>query len=318
MDWTRGRAPAPMPVAVSLSAAVPATATARRLLQVAAAAALCVALALLGGCSALRLGYHQADWVAFRWLDNYADFDDAQAARVREALKSWLAWHRRTQLADYAEFLMRVDAEVPADTSAERVCALWGEVRTRVDRSVAQALPAIADIGRTLKPAQLAHIEQRYAKTEAEFREEYMQQNPARRRDDALERLVDRAESFYGDLDAQQKERLERWVAESPFDPGMTLAERRRRQQDALQTLRRLIVEPDSAAGRSQIQAWIERFGRSPREAHRLYAERVLQHNCKVTADLHNRATAAQRQYLSKKLRGWAADLRALASETAD
>jgi hypothetical protein len=83
-----------------------------------------------------------------------------------------------------------------------------------------------------------------------------------------------------------------------------------------LQTLRRVIVEPDSAAGRSQIQAWIERLG-GRRARHRPSAERVLQHNCRLTADSPHRATA-QRQHLSKKLRGWAADLRALANETVD
>ncbi|HEX7438912.1 MAG TPA: DUF6279 family lipoprotein, partial [Caldimonas sp.] len=85
-------------------------------------AALCLLLGLLGGCSALRLGYGQADALAFRWLDSYADFDGPQALRVREALASWFTWHRRTQLADYADALTRLDAEVLADTTPERVC----------------------------------------------------------------------------------------------------------------------------------------------------------------------------------------------------
>ena len=293
-------------------------AVASRLQRASLIAALCLALVLAGGCSALRLGYNQADWVAFRWFDSYADFDEAQAAHARAALKSWFAWHRRTQLTDYADLLAKIDAEVPADTSAERVCALWGEVRARVDRSVTEALPAIADIARTLKPAQLAHIEQKYAKSEAEFRDEYMQADPARRRGEALQRLIDRAETFYGDLDPLQKERLERSLADSPFDPGMTLAERRRRQQDALQTLRQLTAErADGAAARAQIRGWFQRFERSPRELHRQYAERVVQYNCRLTAELHNSASAAQRGHLSKRLRGWAADLRVLAAETA-
>ena len=115
-------------------------ASSQRLLRAAMTAALCVALAVLGGCSALRLGYNQADWVAFRWLDSYADFEDAQAVRVREAIKSWFAWHRKTQLADYADLLLRIDAEVPNDTSAERVCHWWGAIRARIDRSVTRGV----------------------------------------------------------------------------------------------------------------------------------------------------------------------------------
>lgn len=282
-------------------------------------AALCVALSLLGGCSALRLGYNQADWVAFRWLDSYADFDDAQAARVREALRSWFAWHRRTQLADYADLLLRIDAEVPADTSAERVCGWWGAVRARIDRGVTEALPAIAEVALTLKPAQFGHIEQRYAKSEVEFREEYMQSDPSRRSKESVKRVAGRSEWLYGDLDPFQQERIARWVAESPFDPNLTLDERRRRQQDALQTLRRLAGEPvDSATARAQIMGWLQRFNRSPREPHRLYAERVMQHNCRLAADLHNSTSPAQRQVASKKLRAWVADLRALLADAGE
>jgi len=291
----------------------------RDLRRAARFAALALVLALLAGCSALRLGYNQADWMAFRWFDSYADFDQEQAIRARAAIRSWFAWNRKTQLADYADLLQRIDAEVSADTSAERVCGWWRAVRVRIDRSVTEALPAIADIGRTLQPAQIEHIEQRYAKSEAEFRDEYMQPDPERRRREAVQRTIDLAESAYGDLEPAQKERLARAVAESPFDPAMSLAERRRRQQDALQTLRGLAAgAPDATAARAQIRSWLQRYERSPVDAHRLYAERVIQHNCRVAADLHNTASAAQRQNLSKKLRGWVADLRELASEAAD
>jgi len=45
---------------------------------------------LLSGCGvALRLGYNQGPSLAFRWLDGYAEFDDAQSLRVRGALDEW-------------------------------------------------------------------------------------------------------------------------------------------------------------------------------------------------------------------------------------
>ena len=72
-------------------------------------AALLLVLAALSGCGmALKLGYGQGSALAFRWLDGYADFDDAQSLRVRAALDEWFAWNRRTQLPDYADALSRV------------------------------------------------------------------------------------------------------------------------------------------------------------------------------------------------------------------
>ena len=254
--------------------------------------------------------------VGVRRLDGYADFDDAQSLRVREEIAAWFAWNRRTQLIDYADLLLRIDAEVLADTSPERVCGWWSAVRTRYDRAVQHAVPAIADVAAMLKPAQFESIERRYAKANADFRNDFMQRDLATRISESARRVIDRAESAYGDLDPFQRERIERWVADSPFDPQLSFDERRRRQQDALQTLRRLAGEPlDGVKAEAQIQGWLQRLDRSPREAHRAYAERVVQHNCRVAANIHNSTSPAQRRIASQKLRGWAADLRMLATD---
>ena len=287
--------------------------------RIASLAMALVALAVLGGCSALRVGYNQADWLAYRWIDNYAGFDDAQAMRAREAITLWFAWNRKTQLTDYADLLLRIDADIGADTTAERVCGYWSAVRTRIDRSVEQAVPAIADMAATLKPAQFEIMEKRYAKTNADFRDEYLQSDLALRAGEALKRVVSRSESLYGDLDEFQRERVERWMAESPFDPVLFNDERKRRQQDALQTLRRVAAQPaDSAAARALIRGWIQRVTRSPREPYRAYADSLQHHNCRLAANIHNSTSPGQRKAASKKLRAWAADLRTLATEAAE
>ena len=287
--------------------------------RIASLALALVALAFLGGCSALRVGYNQADWLAYRWIDNYIGFDDAQAVRAREAIAQWFAWNRKTQLTDYADLLLRIDADINADTTAERVCGYWSAVRARIDRSVEQAVPAIADIAATLKPAQFEMMEKRYAKTNADFRDEYLQSDLALRAGEALKRVISRSESLYGDLDEFQRERVERWMADSPFDPVLFNDERRRRQQDALHTLRRVAAQPaDRAAARALIRGWIQRVVRSPREPYRAYADGLQHHNCRLAANIHNSTTPGQRKVASKKLRAWAADLRTLATETAE
>ena len=74
---------------------------------------------LLSGCGlALRLGYNQGPSLALSWLDGYAEFDDAQTLRVRAALDEWFAWHRRTQLPDYADVLARARSELQGSATA--------------------------------------------------------------------------------------------------------------------------------------------------------------------------------------------------------
>ena len=288
----------------------------RPLLRAAIIAALSAVLVLVSGCSAIGLVYKQADSFAFRWLDRYADFDDAQSLRVRDAIAAWFSWHRRTQLPDYADFLTGVEADVLSDTTAERVCALWGEVRSRIDRGLDQAMPAIVDVAMSLKPAQLTSIDQRFAKTNGEYRDDHMQADPVKRSRETVKRVANRAEWLYGDLGTVQRERIGQSVSESPFDADLAYDERRKRQQDALQTLRRVADgSMHESTARAEIGAWLQRVERSPRENYRTYGQRLVQHNCRMAADLHNSTTLVQRQFASKKLKGWASDLRALAAE---
>jgi hypothetical protein len=301
---------------ITMSSAKPVVAMRRPLLRVAIIAALCAAFASLSGCSAIRLAYGQADSLVFRWLDRYADFDGPQTLRVRSALDDWFAWHRRTELPGYADLLSRVEAEVMADTTPARVCALWAEVRQRIDRAVEQALPPIVEIAATLKPVQFASIDERYAKSNAEYRDEFMHADPVKRKRETVKRIAGRAEWLYGDIPRAQRERIAASLGEAPLDPELAYQERRRRQQDALQTLRRVADGTWSEAiARAEVRAWVQRIERSPREAYRAQSERAIQHNCRVAADLHNGTSEAQRQVASKKLRGWASELRMLAAE---
>ena len=103
---------------ITMSSAKSVVAMPRPLLRAAIIAALAAVLVLVSGCSAIGLVYKQADTLAFRWLDRYADFDDAQSLRVRESIAAWFSWHRRTQLPDYADLLTGVEADVLADTTA--------------------------------------------------------------------------------------------------------------------------------------------------------------------------------------------------------
>lgn len=268
---------------------------------------------LLGACSALRFGYNQADELAYWWLDGYLDFNEAQTPRVRDALAQWHGWHRRTQLPDYAALLARARAEALAPTTPERVCQWWDDVRVRVDAAFDRAVPASAELMLSLTPDQLRHIERRYAKSNDEFRADFLQSDPVERRQESTRRAIERAESFYGRLDEPQRARIAKTVAESPFDAELWFAERRRRQHDALQMLRRLKPEaagPDQA--QAALRAYYEHALRSPRSEYARYAQALTQYNCSAAANLHNSVTPAQRAVLVGKLKGWEADIRSL------
>ena len=272
-------------------------------------------LTLCAGCSALRIGYSTAPDIVYWWLDGYVDLNAAQTVRVREAIAQWFAWNRRSQLPDVAALLARAKVEVLSDTTPRRVCEWQADLTGRARTAFERIAPAAADLMLTLTPAQWQVLERRYAKNNDEFRQDYLQPDLQERAKQTLKRAVDRAETLYGTLDAAQRARMAEILSHSPFDPELWLTERRHRQQDMLQMLRRLSGE---GAGREQaveaLQGYVRSLELSPRETYRQYDEQLAAFNCAAVAKLHNATTVAQRQSAAQRLNGWEEDLRAIAA----
>ena len=277
---------------------------------------LCAALLAVAGCSFVRLGYNQGPELAYWWLDRHADFDAAQTPRVRDALAAWFAWNRREQLPDYARLLARAQNEIQAPLSADQVCAWIDEGRSRARIAVERAVPAIAEIAVTLAPRQIEHIERRQAKANAQYREESLQPDPAKRARAWLERSVERAEMLYGKLDAAQRERLADALARSPYDAERAYAQRRRSQQEAMQILRQAAEGASRAATQEALAAYAQRLQRPPADADEArHAGQVTRYSCVTSAALHNNTSPEQRRHASDKLAEWGGDVRLLAAE---
>ncbi|MBI3368966.1 MAG: hypothetical protein HY021_11130, partial [Burkholderiales bacterium] len=174
-------------------------------------------VSMLAGCSALRLTYNQGPTLAYWWLDGYIDFTSDQAPRVRASLDSWFSWHRATQLPDYAEQLATLQAEAVDNITPAQVCR-WTELaQQRANTAFEYALPALAQLARSLTTAQIDHLERRYAKGDAEAAHDFLQPDLVERRRAAFKRTLERAEDFYGTLDVAQRKLLADALAESPF-----------------------------------------------------------------------------------------------------
>jgi hypothetical protein len=266
----------------------------------------------LGACSALRFVYNQGSQWAYWWLDGYVDFTEDQEPRVREALDNWFAWHRRTQLTDYAALLEQARSQVQQDTTPAQVCSWVEPFSRRLDDAMEAAVPGIANIAHTLRPEQLSYFEQRLAKVRRELRDDYLQDDPDDRREAAVKRTVERIETLYGRLDRRQRESVARLVAASPWNPERWVAMRDRRARDTLATLRTLArPDTDPAQARELVRAWLNRSLEpvAPDDETRRYQEEVDAYNCKFAAEVHNMTTPAQRKTATEKIQNWRQDL---------
>ena len=271
--------------------------------------------ALVSACSAVKAGYGQAPTLAYFYLDGYADFTDAQSLQVKADLNRLQAWHRKTQLPAYADVLQKLQPLMQTNITPAQACTVAQDVRRKVVAVASQAEPALTAFASSLQPEQLQSMQRKFARGNADYRKDFIDATPAAIRSKRYEQAVSRAERLYGPLDNQQLKRIGQLVEQSSFNAAVAYAERLRRQQDTLKTLRTL-PGANPAAARAELQALIERAFESPDAAYRDYLEKITQESCRSIAEMHNSTSPAQRQKAFSVLKGYEQDLRTLASQS--
>ena len=271
---------------------------------------------LLQACSAMKLVYNSAPDVMYWWLDAYVDFDEAQSLRLRGDLAQYQQWHRRNELPRYADALQRAVQRMPGPLTAEQVCAFAEETRANIDRLAVQAEPAAAELALTMKPAQFEQMARKYARTNADYRKLWLEGTPQERAKKRFDKMLDDVEVVYGALAEPQHAVLREQLALSPVDAQASYAERLRRQQDLMDTLRRIATDkPTLPVARELLRGVAQRALRTGPPAYRAYADAQLRAGCAGFAALHNSTTPAQRERAVQRLQGYERDFRALAAQ---
>ena len=268
---------------------------------------------LLAGCSTLRLGYDRGPLLARWWLDRYVEFDDAQLPAVKAGLGQWFAWHRATQMPDYAQLLARLREEAGQGATAEQMCRWGEELRRRAVVATEALLPQAAGIAPLLTPAQIDELQARLDKRNAELRRKVVQPRAEERRRESVKRTVQRIEDFYGRLEPVQRQLVAASLEASPFDADAWLAQRESQQRELITALRRLQAErADRERALAVLRGLHARLTEPAPADPQSYAQRLLRHNCEFAARLHNSTSAAQRQHLRDKIGHWETDVRVL------
>ncbi|MFS2099884.1 DUF6279 family lipoprotein [Variovorax sp. Varisp85] len=274
-----------------------------------------LAAAALGACSAIKLAYNNLPTVSYWRLDAYLDFNGAQTPKVRDELEQLLAWHRQNELPRIASLLQEAQALAPGEVTPAQVCAMTDRIRERLLAVTERAEPAGTELALSLSESQLQQLERKYAKINAEYRKGWLERTPAQVQEKRYDRALDRAEDFYGRLTDEQRDLLKQQAAQSVFDPRLTDAERRRRQQDALAVLRGFVAgKPSPAEARAALHDYIQRIAEPPPGPWRDQQQALLQEGCRNTAALHNSTTASQRAQAVRRLQAYQEDLRQLAA----
>ena len=270
---------------------------------------------LLAACSQLQLGYNNADTVIAYSLDSYLDLDDEQERLARGSIGALHRWHRATQLPGYARLLDDAQRKVAGPLTAADVLEFNAGARRALTAIGEQAAPDLAKLALTLKPAQVERLAEKLARDTSKARRELVRFAGAESVEQRVDRAVEQAEDWLGSVTPAQRAMIRASLERRPDAQEAWMAERERRSRELVAVMARIRAEqPPPATATDWLRDYFAQLA-APREAERrdrLAAYR--QENAELVAQLVNSATPAQRAALAKRLRGYAADLNALAA----
>lgn len=278
----------------------------------------CAALlvAVLAACSAVSTSYNNAPFLITWWADSYFDLDGDQEAALKEGVRNLRAWHR-TQLPEYARALsevqLRVGRPVGQPIETADVAWLFGESQKQMRRLVEHAAPEAAALAGCLRADNIAALQKKMAKKNAEFEEDYITATLEKRQDKRYERVLAEAERWYGSFNREQKKKIHAMTDLLPGNYPLVLEDRRRRQAELVTILTAAV---DKSVPTPEIARRLARWadfeqGRTP--AFQEYAARYKREMEKLFAGVANLADAGQRETAMKNVGEYMDQFNALA-----
>jgi len=173
-----------------------------------------VALALaLVACSRIDLAYRNLDRLVPWSLGDYLDMNRDQKVLLDERLRQHLAWHCKTQLPSYLDWLDRVRAMVAEDQVTDQALQQrTREAREAIGRVAEEITPSATELLRGMSDAQVAEMREAFRDDISERQKQYVDTPLPKQIARRAERMEKRLTPWLGELNAAQRLRVLSWT----------------------------------------------------------------------------------------------------------
>jgi hypothetical protein len=273
---------------------------------------LAAAIALIAGCSMMRLGYGHLDAYAAWKANQYFDLDAAQRADFLRRFDRLHEWHRHEELPDYARFLGETRARLERPIAREDVEWFIEGVKSRYARIVSHAVDDAAALLYTVTPAQLETLQREWDEDNRRFVREYRLNGSSEEiRRARARRTLEQVREWTGRLDTDQEKRITVLTDALPLVEKLRYEDRLRRQREFLQLVRER--GEDRARFAATLRAWLIDWdkGRAPEYARR-YREWLAQRE-QMIVEIERMLKPHQRTLVLTRLQRYVEDFTRLA-----
>jgi hypothetical protein len=273
-------------------------------------------MALLTACSTIRFTYNHGDTLMYWWLNAYLDLDSDQSDWVKKDIDNLFQWHRSTQLRDYAGLLSKMQRQLgDGSVTQEELLSDYRDIKARTELLAFKALPQLADLAMSVKPDQIAQMEQKFAKNNDKFRKEFMSGSVDDQKKARFKKAMDQLQLWFGSFSRDQEAQLRRASDARPLDNDVFLQERQLRQKKIVALLRRvhdqkLNKEQTMSAIHDLLRDFFDRMEAPDRKA---FYDAYVNNTANFILTAIKLTTPQQKQHAQQRMQGWINDFNALA-----
>lgn len=259
----------------------------------------------LAGCSTVRVGYNQLDWLIPVWFQSYVPLTEEQEVRLRQHTDELIAWHCRTQLSRYATWLRQVNADFQAGINHTQLLGHYFALDRAWIELAEAVIPRVADIFAGLSDDQVGELLENMEKSNAEYRKEYMDSSDEKMRRENIKSATDGFSRWFGRLTPEQKAAIERWSHKLKFMRAERWENRLRWQGEFRATLKlRHDREKLTAGLRRLTLEWDQKYSDAYRRQYLANSILVMD----LIVEMGRTMTEVQKQYMTRKTSRYAAD----------
>ena len=217
-----------------------------------------VLLLTLSGCGLISLGYNYVPAYLRYSINSYMSYNDLQKEIIRKEVDDYMAWHRKSMLSEYADYLQGIHNAVQAETSltVEDVRRFRTAGRALY---VATMLPAVSPAGllmASLDAEQVDALSLSFAEEIKKVRNKELAGNLEQQLRARAERSIDFIENLTGGLTDKQLQQLRELNNKLPFATPVYLAQRENNQNKLIELLK-LKPKELSTAIATALSSWI-------------------------------------------------------------
>jgi len=268
---------------------------------------------LLSSCSSIQLAYNQIDFLLKWWIDDYVDLTSEQGQLYDQSIPLLIKKHRQEELPKALQQLRKLRAKLDQPLQIDDGVNIVKEIKSFSRTSINLLQDDAVTLSLSLQSKQFTYLENAFAKSNKKFQNDFLKGSSEDRLEKRVEKIIERTESFSGNLSKSQKTQIKEIAREYLLDMELVYQTRLYKQQLIMKTLKKIAQEqPSPTQAKMMMNQLFNEIELGSTSEQKEFEKKRDLHSGIILAKITELFDEQQRKKTQAKLRSWEQDLQIL------